>query len=99
MPNIRVVEMVCELLDEVAAPLAGGRKRCDLIEFVEDRPGHDLRYAVGASKIERELGWTPRETFASGLRRTVEWYIQNEKWWRPLQNIATRRRGLVPALR
>ncbi|MDX1694686.1 MAG: GDP-mannose 4,6-dehydratase, partial [Ketobacteraceae bacterium] len=53
----------------------------DLIRFVEDRPGHDARYAIDASKIEEDLGWKPRETFASGLRKTVEWYLENREWW------------------
>jgi len=57
----------------------------ELITFVKDRPGHDVRYAIDASKIERELGWMPRETFESGLRKTVIWYLHNEVWWRPAQ--------------
>jgi dTDP-glucose 4,6-dehydratase len=96
MRNLDVVEMIADLLDELAAPLPGGRRRRDLITFVSDRPGHDARYAIDASKIRRELDWEPRETFASGLRRTVEWFLANEAWWRPLRDIAARRRGLLP---
>ena len=96
MRNLDVVEMIADLLDELAAPLPGGRRRRDLITFVSDRPGHDARYAIDASKIRRELDWEPRETFASGLRRTVAWFLANEAWWRPLRDIAARRRGLLP---
>ncbi len=80
--NIDVVHAVCDLLDRHAPPL--GRPRRDLIRFVEDRPGHDRRYAIDCSKIERELGWTPRETFESGLEKTVLWYLANRAWWEPL---------------
>lgn len=81
--NLHVVHTICELLEE----LAPGRKPsgigfyCDLITFVKDRPGHDARYAIDASKIERELGWVPQETFESGMRKTVRWYLDNEQWW------------------
>lgn len=80
MRNLDVVEMVCDTLDELAPP-GGGRPRRALITFVEDRPGHDYRYAVDASKIERELGWRPAETFQSGLAKTVAWYLENREWW------------------
>jgi dTDP-glucose 4,6-dehydratase len=82
--NLRVVEAICAILDEVA-PRAGGGSRRDLIQFVEDRPGHDLRYAVDGGKIERELGWKPQVGFEEGLRRTVLWYLQRGDWWRPLR--------------
>jgi dTDP-glucose 4,6-dehydratase len=95
MRNIEVVEMICDLLDERASPLARGRKRRDLIEFVTDRPGHDARYAIDASKVERELGWKPVESFQTGLRRTVAWYLENEDWWRPLRDVAAQRRGVA----
>ena len=62
----------------------------ELITFVTDRPGHDLRYAIDASKISRELGWEPRESFSSGLRKTVEWYLDNEWWWQRVQSGAYR---------
>jgi dTDP-glucose 4,6-dehydratase len=80
MRNIDVVKTVCALVDELAPnPEIGPRE--GLIEFVKDRPGHDMRYAIDASKIARELGWTPAETFTSGLRRTVLWYLENREWW------------------
>ena len=82
--NIHVVKTVCALLDE-RQPLADGRKRESLISYVKDRPGHDRRYAIDASKIRRELGWRPTETFESGLARTVDWYLDNAPWWQALQ--------------
>jgi len=80
--NIEVVNLICDLLEELAPekPLGIG-KYSDLITFVKDRPGHDLRYAIDATKIERDLGWVPRESFESGLRKTVIWYLENEIWW------------------
>jgi len=80
--NLTVVETICDLLEELAPekPEAVVSYK-DLIEFVADRPGHDLRYAIDASKIERELGWKPENTFESGIRKTVEWYLGNKKWW------------------
>lgn len=83
--NLEVVEAICDLLDE-RVPLADGSRRRSLITFVRDRPGHDFRYAIDSSKIERELGWSPTETFASGLARTVDWYLGNEWWWGPLRS-------------
>ena len=80
--NIEVVRAVCSLLDELSPSThAGIRKYDELITFVKDRPGHDFRYAIDASKIQRDLGWVPQETFESGLRKTVEWYLANENWW------------------
>jgi len=79
--NLEVVEAICALLDQLEPR---GAPHSDLIAFVSDRPGHDLRYAIDASKIERELGWIPEETFESGLRKTVEWYLASKDWWRPL---------------
>jgi dTDP-glucose 4,6-dehydratase len=78
--NIDVVEMICDLVDEIAG--RGGAPRRGLIKFVKDRPGHDRRYAMDVTKIERELGWRPLETFASGIRKTVRWYLENEEWVR-----------------
>ena len=75
--NLEVVRTICAILDEVAP---GGAPRERLISFVQDRPGHDFRYAIDASKIERELGWTPSETFESGLRKTVGWYLDHLEW-------------------
>ena len=77
--NIDVVHTLCKLLDELA-PAADGRPHSRLITYVADRPGHDHRYAIDASKIDRELGWRPRETFESGLRKTVAWYLANGDW-------------------
>jgi dTDP-glucose 4,6-dehydratase len=79
--NLQVVRALCAMLDE-ERPSVDGRPYAELITFVEDRPGHDQRYAIDASKIEAELHWRPAETFASGLRRTVRWYLANEAWWR-----------------
>ncbi|MAG66001.1 MAG: dTDP-glucose 4,6-dehydratase, partial [Pseudomonadales bacterium] len=81
--NIEVVDTLCQLLDELAADErpAGLASYRELITFVKDRPGHDRRYAIDASKIQRELGWTPQETFESGIRKTVEWYLLNRPWW------------------
>ncbi len=76
--NIRIVELICDLVDELA-PQAGGNSR-QLISFVKDRPGHDRRYAIDASKIEKELGWTPAYTFEKGIRETVAWYLANQPW-------------------
>jgi len=84
MTNLEVVETLCDLLDEMAGPLEGHNTRRDLISFVTDRPGHDFRYAIDATKIERELGWTPKETFESGIRATVRWYLDNQDWWQPI---------------
>ena len=80
--NLEVVEAICDLLEELAPqkPLNLVNYR-DLIAFVMDRPGHDARYAIDASKIERELGWVPEETFETGLRKTVQWYLDNTSWW------------------
>ena len=78
--NLQVVEMICALLDELA-PDARFTPRTSLISFVADRPGHDKRYAIDAGKIARELGWKPQETFESGLRKTVQWYLDNRIWW------------------
>ncbi|NYT84340.1 dTDP-glucose 4,6-dehydratase [Pollutimonas harenae] len=77
--NIEVVHTLCDLLDELS-PSPGGRSYRTLIVHVEDRPGHDLRYAIDASKIQHELDWVPEETFESGIRKTVEWYLNNPEW-------------------
>ncbi|ANQ27787.1 dTDP-glucose 4,6-dehydratase [Vibrio natriegens] len=80
--NIEVVKTICTLLEElVPNKPTGVEKYSDLITYVTDRPGHDVRYAIDASKIERELGWKPEETFESGIRKTVEWYLNNKEWW------------------
>ena len=85
LPNIDVVHAICALLDELR-PDSGGRPHAELIEFIEDRPGHDLRYAIDAAKIDCDLGWRPRENFASALRKTVQWYLENEGWWRAVMD-------------
>jgi len=77
--NLEVVETICGLLDELRSNPAGGHYR-DLITFVKDRPGHDRRYAINADKIANELGWQPSETFETGMRKTVEWYLANQAW-------------------
>ncbi|WP_066734125.1 MULTISPECIES: dTDP-glucose 4,6-dehydratase [Hyphomicrobiales] len=77
--NIQVVKGICAILDKLRPDPAGPHER--LIAYVTDRPGHDARYAIDAGKIGRELGWSPKETFETGLHRTVEWYLANEKWW------------------
>jgi dTDP-glucose 4,6-dehydratase len=82
--NLQVVETICEILDR-ERPLGDGRSYRDLIKFVPDRPGHDLRYALDPSKIERELGWKAQESFETGLEKTVIWFLENEWWWRPIR--------------
>jgi dTDP-glucose 4,6-dehydratase len=80
--NLSVVELICDLLDSLQPCTSGARKR--LISFVKDRPGHDRRYAIDASKLERELGWTAQETFETGLEKTVAWYLANTPWWQAI---------------
>jgi len=88
-PNLDIVHAVCDLLDTLR-PRADNVSHRTLITHVTDRPGHDRRYAIDARKIERELGWRPAETFATGLRKTVEWYLANESWVRDVQGGAYR---------
>ncbi|MBE7186481.1 MAG: dTDP-glucose 4,6-dehydratase, partial [Methylobacterium mesophilicum] len=94
--NLEVVETICEVLDRIR-PRDGGKSRRELIRFVTDRPGHDLRYAINAGRIEAELGWRARETFDTGLEKTVRWFVDNEAWWRPIREkrYAGERLGLV----
>ncbi len=93
--NIDVVRGICALLEELAPHKPAGIERFeDLITFVKDRPGHDLRYAIDASKIERELGWVPQETFETGLRKTVQWYLNNLEWCRRVQDGSYQRERL-----
>ena len=93
--NIDVVRGICALLEELAPQKPEGLERFeDLITFVKDRPGHDLRYAIDASKIERELGWVPQETFETGLRKTVQWYLNNLEWCRRVQDGSYQRERL-----
>ncbi|HAJ7367532.1 TPA: dTDP-glucose 4,6-dehydratase [Escherichia coli] len=80
--NIDVVRTICDILDKVVAQKPGNISHfADLITFVTDRPGHDLRYAIDAAKIQRDLGWVPQETFESGIEKTVHWYLNNQTWW------------------
>lgn len=80
--NIEVVNTICSLLEELVPNKPNDVAHYhDLISYVQDRPGHDVRYAIDASKIERELGWKPEETFESGIRKTVQWYLDNKPWW------------------
>ncbi|MEI7536967.1 MAG: dTDP-glucose 4,6-dehydratase [Comamonadaceae bacterium] len=88
-PNIEIVHTVCDLLDELR-PRSDGASYKTQITYVQDRPGHDRRYAIDASKIERELGWKPAETFASGIRKTVQWYLDNPDWVAHVQSGAYR---------
>ena len=85
MANLDTVNMLCDLMDEMM-PRADQSSRRDLITFVKDRPGHDLRYAIDCSKLENELGWSPRETFESGLRKTIQWYLDNPQWVRKVKS-------------
>ncbi|WFU05957.1 dTDP-glucose 4,6-dehydratase (plasmid) [Rhizobium sp. CB3171] len=78
-PNLDVVHTICSILDELRPKSGGGRYK-DQIAFVKDRPGHDRRYAIDARKLERELGWKPEETFETGIRKTIEWYLANQDW-------------------
>ena len=86
--NIDIVNTICQLLDELRPDPAGSYAR--LITYVKDRPGHDRRYAIDARKIERELGWRPAETFDTGIRKTVHWYLQNQSWVSRVQSGAYR---------
>jgi len=93
--NIEVVTTLCAILDEFQ-PRADGKLYAEQIAYVTDRPGHDKRYAINASRIRDELGWTPRETFDSGIRKTVKWYLDNRDWWETIvaEHQADHRRGL-----
>ena len=82
--NIEVVQTICQILDELRP--SGEGPYSDLIAYVTDRPGHDLRYAIDATKLETELGWQAEENFDSGIRKTVEWYLANEWWWKPIRD-------------
>ena len=91
--NIDVVRSICDVLDQLAP---ANRPRAELIEFVTDRPGHDARYAIDASKLENELGWRAEENFDTGIEKTVQWYLENGWWWAPLRTkYAGERLGLV----
>ena len=83
--NIEVVKTICTILDELS-PRKNGKKYQEQITFVSDRPGHDFRYAIDATKIKSEFGWAPLETFETGLKKTVQWYLDNRNWWEPILN-------------
>ena len=91
--NLEVVEEICAILDEIK-PRADRRAYREQIAFVEDRPGHDLRYAVDTSKIKADLGWMPEENFESGLRKTIQWYIDNPVWCKNIQDGSYKRQRL-----
>ncbi|MDC0317673.1 dTDP-glucose 4,6-dehydratase [bacterium] len=95
--NLEVVTTACDILDTLR-PNSAGQSR-DLIEFVSDRPGHDLRYAIDSTRIQQELDWEPEESFESGLLKTVRWYLDNDWWWAPIRNAkyAGQRLGTIPA--
>ena len=80
--NIDIVNIICEMLDDLK-PLKNGTYK-DLISFVQDRPGHDTRYAINSTKIQNEIGWKPLESFKTGIRKTIKWYLNNEDWWRSI---------------
>jgi dTDP-glucose 4,6-dehydratase len=82
--NLQVVHAICDTLDRLM-PRSGAGSRRDLVQYVTDRPGHDLRYAIDATRIETELGWKARETFETGLEKTIRWFIENEHWWKPIR--------------
>src|SRR6185437_11228434 len=96
-----IVHTLCDLLDELAPSAAGSYRR--LLTFVPDRPGHDRRYAIDAGKIERELGFRPLESFETGIRKTLSWYLANERWWRAVMDgsyrewVRTHYRTTVPS--
>lgn len=93
--NLDIVHALCEILEELQPEKPSGvGKYADLIEFVQDRPGHDMRYAIDATKIKDDLGWKAAESLATGLRKTVQWYLDNESWWRAVQDGSYRRQRL-----
>jgi dTDP-glucose 4,6-dehydratase len=83
--NIDIVKTICNLLDNIR-PSENLKSYQELITFVKDRPGHDLRYAIDSSKLQNKLGWSPKETFETGIRKTIEWYLDNKTWWLDIQN-------------
>ena len=94
--NIDVVTIICSLLDEIS-PREDGSSYSDLITFVKDRPGHDFRYAIDAGKIRNDLDWSPNESFETGIRKTIHWYLDNQNWWKAIQdnNYRQERLGVI----
>ena len=82
--NIQIVEVICDVLNDIH-PAGSGKSYHELITFVKDRPGHDFRYAIDASKLKKEIGWEPKESFNTGIQKTIEWYLKNEEWWKIIQ--------------
>ena len=91
--NIDVIQIVCSVLDEIL-PRDNGLVYSELIHYVTDRPGHDFRYAIDATKIEKELGWLPIESFETGVRKTIQWYLDNRSWWKSIQDNTYRQERL-----
>ena len=91
--NIDVVTTICDLLNEIS-PSENGSSYADLITYVKDRPGHDFRYAIDAGKIQNDLGWSPKESFETGIRKTIHWYLDNQDWWRAIQDNTYRQERL-----
>ena len=91
--NIDVVTTICDLLNEIT-PSENGSSYADLITHVKDRPGHDFRYAIDAGKIQNNLGWSPKESFETGIRKTIHWYLDNQDWWRAIQDNTYRQERL-----
>jgi dTDP-glucose 4,6-dehydratase len=83
--NIQIVKDICTILDEVK-PAESGKSYHQLITFVKDRPGHDFRYAIDSTKIKQDLGWQPKDTFETGIKKTLDWYLNNSDWWQKIQN-------------
>ncbi len=86
MTNLEVIETICDIMDELKPDLPAGNNSRELITHITDRPGHDLRYAIDASKIKNDLSWVPSETFSSGIRKTIHWYLDNPTWWQRVQD-------------
>ena len=93
MRNINIVNTICTILDELR-PRNEKESYTELISYVTDRPGHDFRYAIDATKIEKELGWSPIESFETGVRKTIQWYLDNRTWWKSIQDITYRQERL-----
>ena len=91
--NIDVIQIICDVLDEIL-PRDNGLVYSELIHYVTDRPGHDFRYAIDATKIEKELGWSPIESFETGVRKTIQWYLDNRTWWKSIQDNTYRQERL-----